>query len=77
MERMLSGVVGNGGGVCSSASTPTIPLERRAPEETGQRRGALVYHRSSSRRKLSVSWKPERDLVAVQYFEMDENERGE
>ncbi|XP_043204802.1 serine/threonine-protein phosphatase 1 regulatory subunit 10-like isoform X2 [Amphibalanus amphitrite] len=65
---------------------PTIPLERRPseaepepraspPREPGQPRGVLVYHRPAARRKLSVRWRPDNQLVDVSYFDLDENER--
>ena len=79
--------------MCPPAPTPpTIPLERRSTEDAddpaaargsppppapGQVRGVLVYHRPASRRKLSVRWRPDAQLVDVSYFDLDENERGE
>ena len=38
-------------------------------------KGILVYHRGRDKRDKKITWRPETDLVAVQYFEVDENER--
>lgn len=39
-------------------------------------RGVLVFHRSSQKPKKSLKWKADSELEAVQYFELDETERG-
>lgn len=38
-------------------------------------KGILIYHRGRDKRNKKITWKPETDLVAIQYFEVDENER--
>lgn len=38
-------------------------------------KGILVYHRGSEKRKRSITWRPEKELVAVKYFILDEDER--
>ena len=38
-------------------------------------KGILVYHRGKDKRNKSIKWKPETSLVAVKYFELDEDER--
>merc|ERR1712029_376423 len=38
-------------------------------------KGILVYHRGRAKRDKKITWKPETNPVAVQYFEVDENER--
>merc|ERR1711963_407538 len=38
-------------------------------------KGILVYHRGRAKRDKKITWRPETELVAVQYFEVDENER--
>ena len=38
-------------------------------------KGILVYHRGRDKRDKKITWRPETELVAVQYFEVDENER--
>jgi hypothetical protein len=39
-------------------------------------KGILVYVKKRKVDKKSVSWKPEKDLEATRYFELDETERG-
>lgn len=38
-------------------------------------RGILIYHRGRDRQKKRITWKPESNLVAVKFFELDEDER--
>lgn len=38
-------------------------------------KGILVYHRGREKRDKKITWRAESDLVEVQYFEVDENER--
>ena len=38
-------------------------------------KGILVYHRGREKRDKRIRWRPETNLVEVQYFEVDENER--
>lgn len=38
-------------------------------------KGILVYHRGREKRDKRIKWRPETQLVEVQYFEVDENER--
>ncbi len=38
-------------------------------------KGILVYHRGSEKRGRGITWKSETELVAVRYFELDEDER--
>ena len=38
-------------------------------------KGILVYHRGRGKRDKKITWRSEADLVEVQYFEVDENER--
>ncbi len=38
-------------------------------------KGILVYHRGREKRNKGIRWKPESNLVAVRYFELDEDER--
>jgi len=52
-----------------------IPFDE--PRDTMPRevKGILVYHRGKDKRNKTIKWKPESNLVAVRYFELDEDER--
>merc|ERR1719245_301683 len=39
-------------------------------------KGILVYHRGRGKRDKKITWRPESQLVEVEYFEVDENERA-
>ena len=49
----------------------------RSPEDTKPRevKGILVYHRGRDKRNKSIRFKPDSEIVAVRYFELDEGER--
>ena len=51
-----------------------IPFEEpdSMPREV---KGILVYHRGRDKRNKSITWKPDADIVAIKYFELDEGER--
>ena len=38
-------------------------------------KGILVYHRGREKRAKKITWRPETELEAVRFFEVDENER--
>ena len=45
------------------------------PTLTREVKGILVYHRGRGKRDKRITWRAETNLVQVQYFEVDENER--
>ena len=46
-------------------------------EDTSERevKGILVFHRGREKRNKKIRWKPDSDIVAVRYFELDADER--
>lgn len=52
----------------------SLPFEE--PESMPREvKGILVYHRGRGKRDKKITWRPESQLVEVEYFEVDENER--
>jgi hypothetical protein len=52
---------------------PSEPSELKSSDPT---KGVLVIHRSIERKKKSVRFRSDDELVSIQYFELDETERG-
>merc|ERR1712051_1065585 len=51
-------------------------LPFKEPEDMPREvKGILVYHRGRGKRDKRITWRAETNLVQVQYFEVDENER--
>jgi len=63
--------------VSSPKDIDDLPFLEPAAEDVGPRevRGILVLHRGAGRRNRKLLWRPETDLVQVEYFELDETER--
>lgn len=58
--------------VDGDSSTPTTAT---SGPTSGGPRGVLVLHRSPGKKRRSVTWRPDSQLVDVSYFELNENER--
>jgi hypothetical protein len=60
--------------IIESPKEESLPFEEPSdvPREV---KGILVYHRGSEKRSRSITWRPDKDLTSVHYFEMDEDER--
>ena len=57
-----------------NSSEEKIPFNE--PDEMPREvKGILVYHRGRGKRDKRITWRAETNLVQVQYFEVDENER--
>ena len=52
-----------------------IPFDEPTDLKPREVKGILVYHRGKDKRNKTIKWKPESNLVAVRYFELDEDER--
>jgi len=64
-------VQSNGSG---NEAADALPFEE--PESMPREvKGILVYHRGRGKRDKKITWRPESQLVEVEYFEVDENER--
>ena len=61
----------------SETAVKTEMSPPRSPEDTKPRevKGILVYHRGRDKRNKSIRFKPDSEIVAVRYFELDEGER--
>ena len=52
-----------------------IPFDEPTDSMPREVKGILVYHRGKDKRNKTIRWRPESNLVAVRYFELDEDER--